>query len=124
MDEVLSVTDIALVTWEDEHLLTGCHDLVASVDRLSGFGIDEIVVKDGAQGSWVAAAGQLTHVATPAVQPVDTTAAGDSFNGAYLAARIAGEPPLVAAAAGSALASEVVRHRGAIIDLSPSRVGR
>ncbi|BBH17559.1 2-dehydro-3-deoxygluconokinase [Nocardioides baekrokdamisoli] len=118
MDEVLHVTDIALVTWEDEHMLTGCEDIVGCVERLVELGIHEIVVKDGEQGSWVAGDGHLTHVATQAVVPVDTTAAGDSFNGAYLAARIAGEPPLVAAAAGSVLASEVVRHRGAIIDLS------
>lgn len=46
---------------------------------------------------------------------VDTTAAGDSFAAAYLAARIRGADPEAAARAGHALASVVVQHRGAII---------
>lgn len=116
MDEVLRVTDIALVTWEDEHALTGCDDVRASVDRLTGLGVEEVVVKEGPKGAWVLEDGQLAHIGTRAVEPVDTTAAGDSFNGAYLAARIAGDAPCGAAEAGNALASEVIRHRGAIID--------
>lgn len=116
MEQLLAVADVALVTWEDEHLLTDCLDVERCTARLAGFGVEEIVVKDGVQGSWVAENGRLTHVATTPVEPLDTTAAGDSFNGAYLAARIAGEPPLIAAAAGSALARDVVQHRGAIID--------
>jgi 2-dehydro-3-deoxygluconokinase len=46
---------------------------------------------------------------------VDTSGAGDSFNGAYLAARLRGAEPAEAARAGLALAAEVVGHPGAII---------
>ena len=46
---------------------------------------------------------------------VDTTAAGDSFAAAYLAARLAGAEPVEAARAGHALAGVVVCHPGAII---------
>jgi 2-dehydro-3-deoxygluconokinase len=45
---------------------------------------------------------------------VDTTAAGDSFAAAYLAARLAQAEP-AAARAGHRLAGAVVRYRGAII---------
>ncbi|WP_024510904.1 sugar kinase [Bradyrhizobium sp. ARR65] len=46
---------------------------------------------------------------------VDTTAAGDSFAAAYIAARLAGAEPLEAARAGHRLAGVVVCHPGAII---------
>jgi 2-dehydro-3-deoxygluconokinase len=46
---------------------------------------------------------------------VDTTAAGDSFAAAYLAARLAQAEPAAAARAGHRLAGAVVRYRGAII---------
>ena len=57
----------------------------------------------------------LSVPAAPVAAVVDTTAAGDSFAAAYLAARFAGQPPVDAAAAGHALAGVVVTHRGAII---------
>ncbi|HET6222319.1 MAG TPA: PfkB family carbohydrate kinase, partial [Dongiaceae bacterium] len=46
---------------------------------------------------------------------VDTTGAGDSFNAAYLAARLLDHPPLRAARWGNRLAAMVVQHPGAII---------
>ena len=46
---------------------------------------------------------------------VDTTAAGDSFAAAYIAARLAGADPVEAARAGHRLAGVVVCHPGAII---------
>ena len=49
------------------------------------------------------------------VAPIDTTAAGDAFNAAYLTARLAGHPPAEAARAGHILAGEVIQHRGAIM---------
>jgi len=49
---------------------------------------------------------------------VDTTAAGDSFGAAYIAARLAGHTAAQAAQAGHRLASVVIGHRGAIIPRS------
>jgi 2-dehydro-3-deoxygluconokinase len=49
---------------------------------------------------------------------VDTTAAGDSFAAAYLAARLAGADPIEAARAGHHLAGVVVGYPGAIIPRS------
>ncbi|MET0531116.1 MAG: sugar kinase [Microvirga sp.] len=53
--------------------------------------------------------------ADPVARVVDTTAAGDSFAAAYLASRLAGADPAIAAAAGHRLAGIVVGYPGAII---------
>ncbi|RYF03130.1 MAG: sugar kinase, partial [Oxalobacteraceae bacterium] len=60
----------------------------------------------------------LHEVAPEPVQDVvDTTAAGDSFGAAYMAARLSGKDPQTAARAGHRLAGAVIRVRGAIIPL-------
>ena len=61
---------------------------------------------------------ELTVPAPPIENVVDTTAAGDSFAAAYLAARFAGADLEAAARCGHSLAGAVVQHRGAIIPRS------
>jgi 2-dehydro-3-deoxygluconokinase len=114
--EALKRVDIALPTFDDEALLWGDASPEATVERMQAFGIGEVVVKNGPNAALVATAGQREFVPVPeVVVPVDTTAAGDSFNAAYLAARIADQGPLAAAGAAHKLAGEKIRHRGAIM---------
>ena len=114
--EALKRVDIALPTYDDEALLWGDPSPDATIERLQAFGIGEIAIKNGPNSALVAAGGHKEFVPVPdVVVPVDTTAAGDSFNAAYMAARLANENPGDAAVAGHRLASEVIRHRGAII---------
>ena len=114
--EALKRVDIALPTYDDEAVLWGDPSPEATVERLQAFGIGEIVVKNGPSGALVASGGQRELIPVPeVVQPVDTTAAGDSFNAAYLAARLSGTAPTQAAAAAHRLAGEKIRHRGAIM---------
>lgn len=117
ISRVLALTDIALPTLADEQAVFGDADAAACVARLRGAGVPEIVVKLGADGCLVAA-GDAAPVHVPAVPDavvVDTTAAGDAFNGGYLAARLDGAPPPAAAAAGNALAAEVIAVPGALL---------
>jgi 2-dehydro-3-deoxygluconokinase len=60
----------------------------------------------------------VTVPAPPVAKVVDTTAAGDSFAAAYLAARLAGADAAAAARCGHCLAGAVVQHRGAILPRS------
>jgi 2-dehydro-3-deoxygluconokinase len=114
--EALKRVDIAMPTYDDEAVLWGDPSPEATVERMQAFGIAEIVVKNGQNSALVAAGGNREFVPVPeVVVPVDTTAAGDSFNAAYLAARLTGENPAAAATAAHRLAGEKIRHRGAIM---------
>jgi len=111
----LAVTDIALPTYPDEQMLAGDASPAATAERLAAAGVREIVVKDGADPCLVVAEGAETSVpAVHVANPVDTTGAGDSFNGGYLAARLSGQPPVEAAATAHRVAAAVVRVRGAL----------
>jgi 2-dehydro-3-deoxygluconokinase len=110
------LADIALPTFDDEQALWDDASPSATASRLAALGVAEIVVKNGADGATVCSGGLGVEVACPGrITPVDTTAAGDSFNGGYLAARLRGEPPAAAALAGHRLAGIVIQHRGAIV---------
>jgi 2-dehydro-3-deoxygluconokinase len=76
-----------------------------------------VAVKDGASPALVATAGLRESV--PASKPekiVDPTGAGDSFNGAYLAARVAGRDPVEAAKVAHRVAGIVIGHKGALVE--------
>lgn len=110
------LTDIALPTADDEMLLFGDDSDDEVIARLRSWGIDEIVLKKGSDGSVVVDEATSMSVSPELVdEVVDTTAAGDSFNAGYLAARTGGALPLESAKNGSRLAATVVQHRGAII---------
>ncbi len=110
------LADIAMPTLEDEQKLWADADEQTTASRLRGLGAREVVVKLGSRGAFVAGEGfeQLVP-AEKGLQVVDTTAAGDSFNAGYLAARSTGASPVDAARQGNRLASVVIQHRGAIV---------
>lgn len=107
--------DVALPTAVDEALLHGTGETVETVlSRWRDTGAREVAVKLGQEGAVVWSASGVDHVPAEAVTPVDTTGAGDAFDAGYLAARLAGRPPSEAARFGAQLASETIRHPGAI----------
>jgi 2-dehydro-3-deoxygluconokinase len=110
----LTVADIALPTFPDERALFGDATPYATAERLAKAGVAEIVVKDGEAPALVAAAGDTTPVPAVRVEAVDTTGAGDSFNGGYLAARLSGDAPVDAARRAHRVAAAVVQVRGAL----------
>jgi 2-dehydro-3-deoxygluconokinase len=114
--EALKRVDIALPAYDDEAVLWGDPSPEATVERLRAFGIGEIVVKNGPNSALVASGGSSEFIPVPeVVVPVDTMAAGDGFNAAYIAARLSGEGPKAAASAAHRLAAQVIRHPGAIM---------
>ena len=108
---------IALPTFEDEVALYGDTDPRDAVARWQSAGARLVAVKLGEEGALLAESGTAPRlIPCPARKaPRDTTGAGDSFNGAFLAALLFGADPAEAVLAGHRLAGEVVMHPGAII---------
>ncbi len=89
----------------------------ALCDRLPA---GEILLTRGAAGAWhLSAAGRLQQQARR-VQTIDTTAAGDTFLGYYLAARLAGERPSECLSLATQAAALCVTRAGAM-DSIPRR---
>jgi 2-dehydro-3-deoxygluconokinase len=110
------VVSWALPTFEDAAQLYGNVSPEQTVTAWQERGATEVVVKLGAQGCLVAAAGRRDLLpAVPVGRVVDTTGAGDAFNAGYLAGRLRGLPPLQAARAAQILAAEVIQHPGAVV---------
>jgi 2-dehydro-3-deoxygluconokinase len=101
---------------DDEGAAFGDPSPAATLARYRDWGVPEVAVKN-AGGPLHLWDGTRAHRLDdlPAVQPLDSTGAGDSFNAAYLAARLAGQPAPEAARAGHALASGVVQGYGALV---------
>lgn len=120
---VLKRVDVALPTFGDESTVWDDAEPRATIDRLHAAGVREVAVKNGEAACCASDGKTLFQIAAePVAQIVDTTAAGDAFNGGYLAARIVGYDIERAVRAGHRLAGAVVQHRGAIIpaDATPT----
>lgn len=117
--QILSLTDIAMLTIDDEIALYGESTVSDVIARTRALGVAEVVIKQGAGASVVDIGGQrFVQEPKPISHIVDTTAAGDSFAAAYLAARIEGCTPDEALRAGHWLAGLVIQHKGPIIPLA------
>jgi 2-dehydro-3-deoxygluconokinase len=114
LNEVFALSDILLASSED---LLPLYPDESDEQLLARMPCGEAVLKLLSPGSLVRFEGALHEVrAEPVTQPiVDTTAAGDSFSAAYIAARLAGLEPVEAAQAGHRLGGVVVCYPGAII---------
>lgn len=109
--------DIILPSFDDEAQHFGDATPEATARRYAAAGAGLVVVKDGPNPVVSLQAGVLeTHrLPAPAATPVDSTAAGDSFNAAFLAAWLQDRPLAQAVSAGATLAAKVIAAPGALV---------
>lgn len=113
--KMLPFLDLALFSFEDEQKLWCDQSLDSVFLRLKT--IPQVVIKAGKEGAFYQEKTKVVHVlALPSVC-VDTTAAGDSFNAAFLDAYLSGASVSEAVNAGNRLAAKVVAYRGAVLPM-------
>ena len=116
MEEVLPYVDFFFPSVpSDSEVLLGTTDPHRAVETMRGRGVDVVAVKCGDRGAVVGAGDDVVEVPAYSVGPtVDTTGAGDAFNGAFLHGTLQGMSPRDATRLGSIAAGLKVRGRGAL----------
>lgn len=101
--EILRETDVFLPNAAEATRITGTKDVEAAARALLAAGPRVVAVKCGREGAIaVERDGTLTTVPSIAVDAVDTTGAGDSFDAGFVAGFLAGRPVLDCLALGVA----------------------
>lgn len=106
--------DIALPGLDDARQLTGLDDPDAIADFYLGLGAGVVALTLGAEGTLVATPDERRRIVGRQVKAVDATAAGDTFDGAFLARIVAGDTPFDAAAYANAAAALSTQGYGAV----------
>lgn len=116
IEATAGIADLVLPSFDDEHQHFGDADPQATVARYLARGAGQVVVKAGGDAiRYGGSEGEGLIDGLGREQPVDTTAAGDSFNAGYLAARLQGMDIAAAIHEAHELSRRVIRHRGALV---------
>jgi len=114
--QALSMSDVALVGVEDMVELFNIENASDALLLCESFGVKEIVIKNGPSSVFTLFDGKrLEHTITPVANVVDTTSAGDAFNGVYLGSRLNDVSISRSVECAAKAAGTVIQHRGAII---------
>lgn len=116
-DDLLQHIDMITPNETEAELLTGVKvvDTVSAqqaADVLHGKGIKHVMITLGSQGVWISENGQGQQIPGFRVEAKDTTAAGDTFNGALLTGLQEGRPM-----------NDAIRFAHAAAAISVTRIG-
>ena len=114
-EAMVKIASIVLPSRQDYQLMYGMDDPQEQIEFTATLTEAEIALTCDEDGCRLRVGDEIIALPTQAVKVVDTSGAGDSFNGAYLAARLKGRDPRDAVKDGLALAAKVVAQPGAII---------
>lgn len=123
IETAAAISDLILPSFDDESQYFGDRDSKATIERYLDRGAGQVVVKAGGaaiQYGGREGSGMISDLKLET--PVDTTSAGDSFNAGYLAATLSGRNIETAIRAGHALSSQVILHRGALVEQAVAAV--
>lgn len=94
-DELLALIDIITPNETEAEILTGIavkndEDAARAAQALHDKGISTVLITLGRRGVWLSEQGKGVRIPGFSVQAIDTIAAGDTFNGAFITARLEG----------------------------------
>lgn len=111
------VSNLVLPSFDDEASHFGDLTIADTIDRYRSYGLNRIIVKNGADDIEGYFDGQsLTVKATTVPQIIDTTGAGDSFNGSFLGHFAYTGDAVASAKFASQIAAKTIQHYGALVD--------
>lgn len=85
LNEILPLVDVFLPSFpEDTASMIGFNKPEQVLDYFLFKGVKLIAVKAGAQGCWIGYKKEVQHIPAMPAKAVDTTGAGDAFNGGFL----------------------------------------
>lgn len=116
-EQAYKFSDILLPGVDDFEQLYGLQTPESIFEFCKPYGFDELVIKNGPAGVFCYTNNQVYQFnIDPVANVVDTTSAGDSFNGVYIGARAKGLKLSHAVELASKAAGFVIQHSGAIVD--------
>jgi ribokinase len=109
------LANVNVLTPNEEELLmlTDEKEIEKAIDKALNWGVKNLVITLGANGARVITAGTDKHIPAHEITAVDTTAAGDAFNGALAVMLAEGKPLLEAVNYGMAAGALAATKRGA-----------
>jgi 2-dehydro-3-deoxygluconokinase len=118
LSKAASIADVMLPSFDEEQDMFGDTKPQDTALRYRDLGAHTVIVKNGAHEmyAWSQGEGGISISPDP-VTPIDSTAAGDSFNAGYITARMQGADLEGALRTGMTLSAQVVQHRGALVTL-------
>jgi 2-dehydro-3-deoxygluconokinase len=118
MEEIIDCVDIIM--------LNNIHDAEWLIDQTSpdkiikyfwDKGVSTVAVKMGKKGCVIGYNGEISTIPSKEVEPVDSTGAGDAFNGGFLHGISCGYTPFESARLATIVASEQIKGLGAVKSL-------
>lgn len=110
---LLANVDVLTPNETELKMLAGVENVNEAIQKVLSWGTKNLVVTLGANGARVVTKDMDRHLPAYEITAVDTTAAGDAFNGALAVAFAEGKPLLEAVDYGMAAGALAATHRGA-----------
>lgn len=117
-DELLALVDVITPNETEAEKLTGIRvesddDAAKAASALHAKGIGTVMITLGSRGVWLSYEGESRRIPGFKVQAIDTIAAGDTFNGAFVTALLEGSEVSEAIRFAHAAAAIAVTRKGA-----------